>query len=100
MSLYEKEIRHKFHRCNCGGVCDNASESPVGNVLLDRCAFELPRSPLFQACAWLSSCLDIAPVSGWPDSFAAVIVDGVRSIRVERGKWEADMIKRKRDPDA
>jgi len=97
VSLYDREIRSRFHRCSCtSGTCGNASESPAGNVLLDRCPFELPRSPLFQACAWLSSCMDVAPVSGWPDSFAGAIVDGVRAIRVERGKWEADMMKRAR----
>lgn len=80
------------HRCDCerrGGVCDNAPETTILGKLINVCPWSHARNPQFVAVAYLTRCLDAGAVAGWPDLFAAGIVDGVHTLRAARDEWQA-----------
>jgi hypothetical protein len=85
-----------MHRCACenrNGPCTNA---PAGTVLgkkINVCPWGHARNPHFAAVAHLTRCLDAGAVTGWPDVFAAGIVEGVHTLRHARDEWQARAIR-------
>lgn len=82
-----------LHRCRCeAGPCDNAPEGSVFGKVINQCPWGWARNPHFEAAAYLVRCMDAGPVQGWPDRFAAGIVDTVIAIGNERESWKARQI--------
>ena len=80
------------HRCDCeqrGGACTNAPQSAGVGYMINVCPWAHARNPQFQAVAMLVRALDAGAVIGWPDAFAAGIVDGVHTLRSARDEWQA-----------
>lgn len=76
--------------CDCtGGICLEVPNGPVRGHKWSRCPTGELRNPMWQAAVYYSHAAEISPLSGWPDSFSAGVVDAVMALRQARSEHEA-----------